>query len=110
MNFTERTIDHLLSRRIRRRLPISCRGDTTLGRSRWVRQAQICVGAGEANHGAAVLSCLLALTLLMLSWLLAPPRECPQALPFAERRLADVIPVSKRRVSRSLAELSVCRT
>ena len=78
----------------------------TLGRA----SADLCWADCEANHGAGVLSCLLALTLLMLSWLLAPPRECPQALPFAERRLADVIPVSKRRVSRSLAELSVCRT
>jgi hypothetical protein len=62
------------------------------------------------DHEISVLSCLLALTLLMLSWLLTPPRECRQALPFATRRLADVIPASKRRVCRSLVELSVCRT
>ena len=61
------------------------------------------------DHEMSLLSCLLALTLLMLSWLLTPPRECRQALPFATR-LADVIPASKRRVCRSLVELSVCRT
>jgi hypothetical protein len=57
-----------------------------------------------------VLSCVLALTLLMLSWLLAPPRECRQALLSTARQVADVIPAKKGRVSRSLAELSVCRT
>jgi hypothetical protein len=72
--------------------------------------ADLCGADCDTDHEISVLSCLLALTLLMLSWLLAPPRECLQALPFAARRLADVIPASKRRVSRSLVELSVCRT
>jgi hypothetical protein len=61
------------------------------------------------DHEISVLSCLLALTLLMLSWLLTPPRERRQALPSATR-FAAVIPTSKRRVCRSLVELSVCRT
>jgi hypothetical protein len=72
--------------------------------------ADLCGADCDTDHEISVLSCLLALTLLMLSWLLTPPRECRQALPFATRRLADVIPASKRRVSRSLVELSVCRT
>jgi hypothetical protein len=72
--------------------------------------ADLCGADCDADHELSVLSCLLALTLLMLSWLLAPPRECRQALPFAARRFADVIPTNKRRVSRSLAELPVCRT
>ena len=72
--------------------------------------ADLCGADCDADHGVGVLSCLLALTLLMLSSLLAPPRECRQRLLFAARRFADVIPANKRRVSRSLAELSVCRT
>jgi hypothetical protein len=72
--------------------------------------ADLCGADCDTDHEISVLSCLLALTLLMLSWLLTPPRQCRQALPFAARRLADVIPASKRRVSRSLVELSVCRT
>jgi hypothetical protein len=72
--------------------------------------ADLCGADCGTDHEISVLSCLLALTLLMLSWLLTPPRQCRQALPFAARRLADVIPASKRRVSRSLVELSVCRT
>jgi hypothetical protein len=72
--------------------------------------ADLCGADCDSDHEISVLSCLLALTLLMLSWLLTPPRECRQALPFAARRLTDVIPANKRRVSRSLAELSVCRT
>ena len=72
--------------------------------------ADLCGADCDTDHEVSVLSCLLALTLLMLSWLLTPPRECRQALPFATRRLSDVIPASKRRVSRSLVELSVCRT
>jgi hypothetical protein len=70
----------------------------------------LCGADCDTDHEISVLSCLLALTLLMLSWLLAPPRECRQALPFAARGFADVIPVSKWRVSRSLVELAVCRT
>jgi hypothetical protein len=72
--------------------------------------ADLCWADCEADHQIGVLSCLLVLTLLVLSWLLAPPRDCLQALLFAARRFADVIPANKRRVSRSLAELSVCRT
>src|SRR5215216_6050117 len=72
--------------------------------------ADLCGAECDSDHEINVLSCLLALTLLMLSWLLTPPRECRQALPFAARRLAGVIPSSKWRVSRSLVELSVCRT
>jgi hypothetical protein len=72
--------------------------------------ADLCEADCDTDHGISVLSCLLALTLLMLSWLLTPPRECRQALPFAARRPADVSPASKWRVSRSLVELSVCRT
>jgi hypothetical protein len=70
----------------------------------------LCGADCDIDHEISVLSCLLALTLLMLSWLLAPPREWRRALPFAARRFADVIPASKWRVSRSLVELSVCRT
>lgn len=83
-----------------------------LGQSLTFRPAgvDLCGAGCDTDHEISVLSCLLALTLLMLSWLLSPPRECRQALRFAARRLADVIPASKRRVSRSLVELSVCRT
>jgi len=38
--------------------------------------ADLCWADCEADHQIGVLSCLLALTLLVLSWLLAPPREC----------------------------------
>src|SRR5215207_6711878 len=69
--------------------------------------AEMCGTDCDTEHEINVLTCLLALTLLMLSWLLTPPRECRQALPFATRRLADVIPASKQRVCRSLVELSV---
>ena len=72
--------------------------------------ADLCGADCDTDHEISVLSCLLALALLMLSWLLTPPRECRQALPVATRRLSDVIPASKRRASRSLVELSVCRT
>jgi hypothetical protein len=72
--------------------------------------ADLCWADCDADHEIGVLSCLLALTLLMLSRLLAPPRESAQALPFSARRFADVIPANKRRVSRSLVELAVCRT
>jgi hypothetical protein len=72
--------------------------------------ADLCGADCDTDHEISVLSCLLALTLLMMSWLLAPPRVCRQALPFAARRFADVIPARKWRVSRSLVELSVCRT
>jgi len=68
--------------------------------------ADLCWADCEADHEIDVLSCLLALTLLVLSWLLAPPRECRQALLSAARPFAGVIPANKRRVSRSLAELS----
>jgi hypothetical protein len=72
--------------------------------------ADLCGADCDTDQEISVLSCLLALTLLMLSWLLTPPRQCRQALPFATRRLADVMPASKRRVPRSLLELSICRT
>jgi len=63
-----------------------------------------------AHHHVSVLSCLLALTLLMLSWLLAPPRECRQTSSAALRLTAGVVHSNNRRVSLSLAELSVRRT
>jgi hypothetical protein len=72
--------------------------------------AGLCWSDCDADHVVSALSCMLALTLLMLSWLLAPPRERSQALLSVPRRLAVVTPVNKRRVSRSLVELSVCRT
>lgn len=65
-----------------------------------------------ADHQMALGSCLLALTLLVLSWLLAPPRAC-RVLPFLLPRLAPAVVVSTvaRLVpSLSLAELSVLRT
>jgi hypothetical protein len=78
----------------------------------------LALGAGNANscwpdcgahHQVSVLSCLLALTLLMLSWLLAPPGECRQRLASALRPTGVVLS-NNRRVSLSFAELSVCRT
>ena len=80
---------------------------------------RLSVGAGSANscwpdcgahHRVSVLSCLLALTLLMLSWLLALPRECRQTSSAALRPTAGVVRSSNRRASLSLAELSVRRT
>jgi hypothetical protein len=80
---------------------------------------RLAVGAGSANscwpgcgadHQVSVLSCLLALTLLMLSWLLAPPRECRLRLSAALRPTAGVVHSNNRRVALSLAELSVHRT
>jgi hypothetical protein len=79
----------------------------------------LAAGAGNANscwpdcgahHQVSVLSCLLALTLLILSWLLAPPRECRQTLSAALRPTAGVVHSNNRRASLSLAELSVRRT
>jgi hypothetical protein len=72
--------------------------------------AGLCWSDCDADHGVSVLSCMLALTLLMLSWLARPPRGFPQALLSAARRLVDATRANKRRVSRSLVELSVCRT
>jgi hypothetical protein len=63
-----------------------------------------------AHHQVSVLSCLLALTLLMLSWLLAPPRERRQTSSADLRPTPGVVHSNNRRVSLSLAELSVRRT
>lgn len=65
-----------------------------------------------ADHQMALGSCLLALTLLVLSWLLAPPRPS-HVLPFLLPRLAPTVAVTTvvRLVpSLSLAQLSVLRT
>ena len=62
------------------------------------------------DHQISVLSCLLALTLLMLSWLLAPPRERRQTSSAELRPTPRVVHSNNRRVSLSLAELSVRRT
>src|SRR5215216_6540010 len=79
----------------------------------------LALGAGNANscwpdcgahHHVSVLSCLLALTLLMLSWLLAPPGECRQTSSADPRPTPGVVHSNNRRVSLSLAELSVRRT
>jgi hypothetical protein len=72
--------------------------------------ANSCLPDCGAHHQVSVLSCLLALTLLMLSWLLAPPRECRQTFSAALRTIAGVVPLNNRRASLSLAELSVRRT
>jgi hypothetical protein len=45
----------------------------TLGPAR----ADLCGADCDTDHEISVLSCLLALTLLVLSWLLAPPRVAP---------------------------------
>lgn len=74
-------------------------------------------GTGEvcpdcADHQMAFGSCLLALTLLVLRWLLAPPRPS-HVLPFLLPRLAPplAVPLVGRVVPPlSLAELSVRRT
>ncbi|GAA3550680.1 hypothetical protein GCM10022197_01940 [Microlunatus spumicola] len=64
------------------------------------------------DHQMALGSCLLALTLLVLGWLLAPPRPT-QVLPFLLPLQAPslAVPVVGRLVPPlSLAELSLCRT
>ena len=38
--------------------------------------ADLCGADCDTDHEISVLSCLLAMALLMLSWLLTPPREC----------------------------------
>jgi hypothetical protein len=77
------------------------------------------VGSGHANpcwpgcgadHEMGVGSCLLALTLMMLSWLLAASRECRQVLSMTFRPTVGLVHVTIRRVSLSLTELSVSRT
>lgn len=65
---------------------------------------------GCADHAALFASCLLALTLLVLSWLLAPPR--PRRIPPVQRTFW-VVPLSgpgRVRPPLSLVELSVRRT
>jgi hypothetical protein len=62
-----------------------------------------------ADHEISVLSCVLALTLLVLPWLLSPPRECRPRVPVA-LRLPAVTQANYRKRAPSLAELSVLRT
>src|SRR5215217_4382018 len=51
-----------------------------------------------AHHQVSVLSCLLALTLLVPSWLLAPPRECRQTSSAVLRLTAGVVHSKNRRL------------
>lgn len=66
-----------------------------------------CPGCGQ--HTMAFSACLLALTLLVLSWLLAPPRVrlLPPMLPV--RVVAVAATVARRVPALSLAELSLLR-
>jgi hypothetical protein len=74
------------------------------------------VGPGTANscwpdcgalHQVSVLFCLLALTLLMPFWLLAPPRECRQTSSAVLRLTAGAVHAKNRRLLLSPAGLSV---
>src|SRR5215217_5841983 len=69
--------------------------------------ANSCLPDCGAHHQVSVLSCLLALTLLMLSWLLAPPRECRQTSSAVLRLTAGVVHSKNRRLLLSPAGLSV---
>lgn len=67
-----------------------------------------CPGCG--NHTMALGACLLALTLLVLSWWLAPPRA-RLLPPRKSARPATLIPRVRRRIpALSLTELSILRT
>lgn len=65
---------------------------------------------GCPNHGMGFSACLLALTLLVLRWWLAPPRvrQLPRRLLLRPVRISAV--VGRRVPAFSLAELSVLRT
>lgn len=72
--------------------------------------ADDCLTCGD--HDMALGSCLLALTLLVLTWLLLPPRQ-RRLPPFLRLRLAPALirPIHVRMVpSLSLTELSLRRT
>ena len=77
---------------------------------------RLAVGPGTANscwpdcgahHQVSVLSCLLALTLLIPSWLLASPRECRQTSSAVIRLTAGVVHSKNRRMLLFVAELLV---
>jgi hypothetical protein len=65
---------------------------------------------GCADHESGVLSCVLALTFLMLTWLLRPPRARYQVVPARLAPVADLLQAKIRRTAPSLAELSLRRT
>ena len=58
----------------------------------------------------SVAACLLALTLLVLCWRLAPPQLHPLSAASRSRQLAPPLAALDRRRALSLAELSVLRT
>src|SRR5215204_1008499 len=73
---------------------------------------RLAVGAGTAkscwhdcgaHHQVSVLSCLLASTLLMPSWLLGPPTECRQTSSAALGLAAGAVHSNNRRLSLSVA-------
>lgn len=67
-----------------------------------------CPGCG--GHSVALGACLLALTLLVLSWWLAPPRICHLLLRMLWRRATVGTFLGRWVPALSLAELSVLRT
>jgi hypothetical protein len=65
---------------------------------------------GCADHESGVLSCVLALTFLILTWLLGPPHPRYQVVPARLAPVADPTQTKIRRTAPSLAELSLRRT
>jgi hypothetical protein len=66
--------------------------------------------AGCSADQMSVAACLLALTLMVLCWRLAPPRQHPLPAVSLSRAPAPLPRVSHRRAALSLAELSIRRT
>jgi hypothetical protein len=69
-----------------------------------------CAAGCSADDDVSVAACLLALTLLVLCWRLAPPQLHPLPAGFPSRPLAPALLAPDRRTALSLAELSVRRT
>jgi len=66
--------------------------------------------SGCDDHRLLVVTCLLALTLLVTSWLLRPPGSRPLPSSAAWRRSRTMSPPCRRRPALTLVELAVRRT
>jgi hypothetical protein len=75
-----------------------------------VLDADSCSAGCSTGDDISVAACLLALTLLVLCWRLAPPRPHPMPAASPPRPLAPLLLAPHRRTALSLAELSVRRS
>src|SRR4029453_3568233 len=71
----------------------------------WPKPNRCCPAASPVERVGS--QSLLALTLLMPSWLLPPPRECRQTASAVHRLTAGAVPSKDRRLLLCAAELSV---